>query len=239
MRIKKPIKRSEIRSVIYTEERWKLLKELREKAISIMSILEKEQIPCIVHGSVARGDVNPDSDIDIFIPLLVPPYKVELSLERHGLEPIKREIVQATPWHVIKAHIYLDEQTVITFPLTHMTRIEREFYKFGGELTLEELKQGKRVPGVDKRLMLIYPRPYGHDEYSIIGMESEVARILGVSLDIVREREYVLLRRDEIGRTGVFIRRELAPNESFESVLEELSRKHVLVRKKLRELGLV
>ncbi|MCD6095212.1 MAG: nucleotidyltransferase domain-containing protein [Thermoprotei archaeon] len=234
---KKPIKRSEIFTVVYGEERWKLLNELRRKAISIMSILEREQIPCIVHGSVARGDVNPNSDIDIFIPIILPPYKVELALERHGLEPIKKEIVQATPWHVIKAHIYLDERTVVTFPLTRMTRIEREFYKFGGELTLSELIKGKRVPGVDKRLMLIYPKPYGHDEYSIIGIEDEVARILNVSVDIVKEREYVLLRRDEIGRTGVFIKRELAPDEPFESVLKELSKKHVLVRKKLQELG--
>ncbi|MCD6407232.1 nucleotidyltransferase domain-containing protein, partial [Candidatus Aerophobetes bacterium] len=54
------------REVIYTPKRWAILWEKREKALKIMERL-KEFDPH-VYGSVARGDVRKDSDIDIIIP---------------------------------------------------------------------------------------------------------------------------------------------------------------------------
>ncbi|RLF19157.1 MAG: DNA polymerase subunit beta [Thermoprotei archaeon] len=235
MRVKKPIRVGDRIQVVYSDDRWNLLRLLRSKAMRIMKVLNAAGLPAIVHGSVARGDVTKESDIDVFIPLNVPSYKVELALEQAGFKIYARMITQATPWHVIKGHIYLDELTIITFPLTRMTKLEREFYRFGGELTLDELKRDIRVPGVDKRLMMIEPRPYGHDEWPIIGREHEVAKILKVSIDIVKERVYVLTRRDEVGRTGVFLKELLLPEESFEEALERIARDKPQVKKKLRE----
>ena len=41
-------------------------------------------------------------------------------------------------------------------------------------------------------------------------------------------------RRDEVGRTGVFVKRELAPDESFEAVLADLAARNPAVRRRLR-----
>jgi predicted nucleotidyltransferase len=59
-------------------------------------------------------------------------------------------------------------------------------------------------------------------EGPVVGREAEVAKRIGVSLDIVRERVQVLKRRADIGHTGIFLQRELAPDESFEAVFEQL-----------------
>ncbi|RLE77064.1 MAG: DNA polymerase subunit beta, partial [Thermoprotei archaeon] len=74
---------------------------------------------------------------------------------------------------------------------------------------------------------------------SILGIEREVARILGVSLDIVEERKSVLLRRDEVGRTGVFLRRIVGRAQSFEEALAELARVNSVLRRKLVEHGVL
>ena len=234
---KKPIRYAETIKVVYDRERWNLLKKLREKALKIMKALEEQHIYAIVHGSIARGDVNKKSDIDIFIPNPPASLIIETALERANFKPTRRLIIQATPSYAIKAYIELDEQTSISFPLCKLRKIEREFYKFGGEIDLEKLKAGIRVPGVDKRLMLIEPTEYGHIESSIIGRESEIAKILSLSLDIVLDRVRALLRRDEIGRTGVFLKRELAPDEGFEAVLNDLAKENPAVRRRLRLYG--
>lgn len=230
----KPIKTGDRREVIYSANHWKLLKNLRSKAIKIMQTLKTRNLISIIHGSIARGDVKPSSDIDIIIPYQVPSFRVETALEQAGIIPQKRTIVQATPRHVVKAHIQIDEDTTITFPLMELRRLEREFYKFGGELTLEELMEDKRVSGVDKRLMLITPTRKGHLETPIIGREAEVARQLNISIDIVHERIRVLTRRDEIGRTGVYLKRVLARDESFEEVLKRLIDKDPAIRRRMR-----
>ncbi|MEM4808351.1 MAG: hypothetical protein QW462_04065, partial [Candidatus Nezhaarchaeales archaeon] len=146
-------------------------------------------------------------------------------------------LTQATPAHAVKAHIYLDERTVITFPLTSLTRHEREFYKFGGELGFDELKEGKRVCGIDKRLKLIEPTPRGHYEEPIIGKELYAANKVGVSLDVVQERIKVLMRRDEVGRTGVYLKYEVNPHESFEEALMTLASKDPALRRVLISRG--
>jgi len=232
---KKPIIRQERIEVVYSAERWRILSELRRKAIKIMEALERAHIYCIAHGSIARGDVSPKSDIDIFIPQIYPSFTIENTLRMADIPISRRILVQATPTYSVKGYIEINEQQHISFPLCRMREIEREFYKFGGEADLETLRRNIRVPGVDKRLMLIEPTKNGHIESSIIGREEKVAKILGISVNTVLDRVHALLRRDRIGRTGLFIERELAPDESFEMVLKRLAETNPAVRRRLRE----
>jgi len=231
---KKPVLRNESLEIIYDDNHWKLLKRLRAEAIKLMSILNRLSIFSIVHGSIARGDVSEESDIDIFIPDVVSSFLVETALERARVPISRRLLIQATPTYSIKAYIEIDEKRSISFPLSKLRKTEREFYKFGGEATLEMLRKNVRVPGVDKRLMLIEPTPEGHVESSIVGREGEVAKLLGISMKTVLDRVRVLKRRDEVGRTGLFIERELSPHETFESVLKKLSERNPAVRRRLR-----
>jgi len=231
---KKPLLRDERLEVIYDEEHWRLLRRLRAGAIEIMSVLNDLRIFSIVHGSIARGDISKKSDVDIFIPDVVSSFLIEMALERAGIPISRRILIQATPTYSIKAYIEIDEGRSISFPLSKLRKTEREFYKFGGEATLEMLKREIRTPGVDKRLMLIEPTAKGHVESSVIGRENEVAKLLGVSVETVLDRVRALTRRDKIGRTGLFIERELLPEETFESALKELAEKNPAVRRRLR-----
>jgi len=82
--------------------------------------------------------------------------------------------------------------------------------------------------------MLIEPTPEGHVESTVAGREEEVANLLGVSVNTVLDRVRALLRRDEVGRTGVFIERELSPDETFELVLKKLADQNPAVRRRLK-----
>jgi len=233
---KKPLRRPEFSEIVYTSERWKLLEEKRAKAIRIMEALEKFNMESIVHGSIARGDVTEKSDVDILIPNQPSSFLVETALEIAGIPINRRVVVQATPAYAMKAYIEIDERTSVSFPLMKMRKVEREFYKFGGEATLKDLKAGLRFPGVDKRLMLIEPTEKGHRESSIVGCEEQAAKLLGISLETVLDRVHALLRRDEIGRTGVFIEKELAEGETFEQVLKKLAEENPAVRRRLKSI---
>ena len=230
----KPVKRTEHREIIYDSGRWTLLQEKRNKAISLMAALERSHLQTIVHGSVARGDVTEKSDIDVFIPEPASSFQIETALETAKIAIINRLVVQATPTYNMKAHIEIDEKTTVTFPLMNMRKVEREFYKFGGEATLNQLRSNERVPGVDKRLMLIEPTETGHEETSIIGCEEHVAKNLGISVETVRDRVHALLRRDVVGRTGVFIKKELTANETFELALKRLAKENPAVRRRMK-----
>nr|MDO8098161.1 nucleotidyltransferase domain-containing protein [Candidatus Njordarchaeota archaeon] len=219
--------------VVYSDEDWRLLKQIREEAINYMKILQQSGIPSIVHGSVARGDVSSASDIDIFVPVEISSFKVELALKGAEVDYVSRRIELATPQHAIKAHIDIAENRTMTFPLTKLRRREWEFYRFGGVIDLNEILVDKRVVGVDKRLLLIEPTSKGHFESSITGKESSVAKLLGISVDLVEERVRVLGRRDAVGRTGVYLRRELSPDENFEKVLKEISERDPIIRRRL------
>jgi predicted nucleotidyltransferase len=83
--------------------------------------------------------------------------------------------------------------------------------------------------------MLIEPTEKGHIESSIIGREERVAKILEISVDTVLNRVRILLRRDSVGRTGLFIERELPPDETFESMLKKLASVNPALRRRLRE----
>ena len=60
------------------------------------------------------------------------------------------------------------------------------------------------------------------------------ARILGVSLNTVLDRVRALLRRDKIGRTGVFIEKVLAPDETFEQAMKKIADKNPAVRRRTK-----
>lgn len=231
----KPLRTVSEREITYSEEYWGLFKDFRESASQILSALKEQGVEALVHGSVARGDVNEDSDVDIIIPQTISSFKVELALQEEGFRPNKREIVMATPWQLPKAHISLGENQMVTFPLLKPKRLELEFYQFGGAVGLAKVKEGERVPGVDKRLVLIEPIANGHRESQVIGRENGVAKRVGVSVDIVQERVQVLTRRAEIGRTGVFLQQELTLEENFETVLKRIADKNPEVKRRFKE----
>ena len=231
---KKPVKRAERLEVVYDGRRWRLLRQLREKAVQLMETLDSSHLPSIVHGSIARGDVSETSDIDVFLPDPPSSFVVETVLERSGFSVVHREVVQATPVYALKGYLWLDEGTSLSFPLVKLRQVEKDFYRFSGEATLSALKDDKRVLGVDKQLMLIEPTKQGHTETAVVGREEEAANRLGVTLNTVLDRVHALLRRDEIGRTGVFIQKELQPNETFEQVTKKLADRNPAVRRRTK-----
>jgi predicted nucleotidyltransferase len=228
------VKRADRVEVVYSERHWKLLLKLRQEAIEIMVALEKASLGCMTHGSLARGDVSVNSDIDVFIPDPSGSFLIESAIERAGLAVNQRILVQATPTYAPKGYIELAPQRVVSFPLMKMRTVERDFYRFGGEAALHTLRNSVRVAGVDKRLMLIEPTERGHVESSIVGRENAVAKLLGVSVETVLDRVHALLRRNEVGRTGVFVKRELASDETFEMALQRLVDENPAVRRRLR-----
>jgi len=234
---KKPVTRAERIEVVYNKKHWNLLKELRLKTVQMMEALNKFHLYSIVHGSIARGDISEKSDTDVFLPDASSSFMIESALENAGISFSRRVIVQATPLYAVKGYIEVDEQRCVSFSLLKLRPSERFFYKFGGEATLEMLRDNARVPGVDKRLMLIEPTQEGHVESTVVGQEEKVARLLGISVDTVRERVHTLLRRDEVGRTGVFVEEELSPNETFEMALKKLAEKNPAVRRRFRLYG--
>lgn len=219
--------------VAYDEGRWIYLRSLRGEVAALMRPLASAHIECLVYGSLARGDVKPTSDVDIFIPIPPAPELVEAALERAGLYAIEREIVQATPGYAAKGYIYTGDRRGYSFPLVHLLPAERDFYGFAGSVTLKQVDEGVRVPGVDKRLMLIEPTPRGHVESPVAGREGQVARLLGVDTRIVSERVRTLERRRSLGRTGVYLKHSLEPGEGFGEALHRLSLSRPAVRKRL------
>ncbi len=234
---RKPLKRFEYREVTYAEHRWQLLSKLRAQAAEIMECLQKHRIASIVHGSIARGDIDPESDIDVFVPNPPSSFLIENALEICGFPASRRLVVQATPSYAMKGYMEIDERRCVSFPLMKLRSVERDFYMFGGETNLAMLNRKQRVKGVDKRLMLIEPTATGHVESTIVGREQAVANCLGVSIETVFDRVHALLRRDRVGRTGVFIEKELSATDPFEMVLKELADQNPAVRRRLKLFG--
>jgi len=212
---------------------------MRARAEHVIRALGEWGEVTIAHGSLARGDVDEHSDIDLLIQTDVSTQLIESRLLAAGFEALDREIAQATPTHSPKAHIYLDSEHVssVTIPLIPLRRVESEFYRFGGAIGPTELRENIRVPGCTKRLTLVEPNKEGHAESSILGSEPRVASLLGVSLQIVRERVRVLERRDKVGRTGVFLRATVPDDSTFEEELSKQARENPALRRTLRVRG--
>ena len=219
------------REITYSPETWEQLHTLRRRASEVLEALHARNIDGVVFGSVARGDVKPSSDVDIFIPSIVSSMQVAIALEHFNI--LERSIVQATPRALVKAHLTLEDDTSVIFPLIQPRQTELEFYKFGGEIGLEGIKDGLRACGVDKRLMLIEPIPEGHIETPLSDVSSGfAAKKIGVGQAIVEERKRVLERRADVGRTGIYLERQLGPDEGFEQVLDDLKIEDPAIRRR-------
>lgn len=229
------ILRTHDRIVEYTKADWENLTEKRNRAKILLNMFIKEGFKPYVIGSIARGDVHRDSDIDLIFPYVISPFKVEYLLTSQGFENYFREIIMATPNDSLKMYIYLSELECISFPISKLDKKSLEFYNFGGKISYQQLKKEIRVPGIDKRLVLIEPLKQGHREISVIGNEHIAAKQVNVSLDTILERKKVLLKRERLGKTGVFLKRSIDFEESTEDVLKELARTKRIVRKKLYE----
>ena len=220
--------------VEYTEDHWRLLRLLRAEAAEMMRPLYEAHIEAVVYGSIARGDVSEGSDVDIWMPSPPSPTFVQAVLERRGVRIRRREIIQATPSYAAKAYLYTEPDRGYSLPLVKLRASEAEFYRYAGSLGYRELQAGGRVPGVDKRLMLIEPTETGHRESSVQGMEGYVAGRLGVETRIVQERVRTLERRGKVGRTGVYIKRVLADDEDFGAVFRQLAASKPALRRRIR-----
>ena len=230
---KEKILRDHFEKIIYSKEDWILFKQKRKNALNLLEMFAKEGFNPIVHGSVARGDIHENSDIDIVFFQKIPPFQIELVLEKNNYKNYFREIIMATPVDSIKLYIHLSELDCITLPLSRLDKKNMEFYDFGGKIDIKQLKSDVRVMGIDKRLVLIKPNSQGHEEISIIGNEANIAKEVGISIGTLNERKKVLLRREKYGRTGVFLKRSIQINETTEDVLKSLAKKKSIIRKKL------
>ena len=229
-------RKTDLKEIIYDRNQWTLISKYRMNGKKILCALIKSKLTPSIYGSVARGDVTKNSDIDIIIPEVFSSFQIESSLERLDIPIQNRYIIQATPSHAIKAYIELNSVTTISFPLTRLKKIEREFYKFGGEINLRQIDSNRRVHGVDKRLMLIEPTKTGHIERGIVGIEDYVAKNIGISTQTILNRVNILQKREETGKTGVFIKKIVPTDFTFELVLKKLADKNPAVRRRLKNI---
>ncbi|MDT7876186.1 MAG: nucleotidyltransferase domain-containing protein [Sulfolobus sp.] len=211
----------------YDVKHWKLLEAKRERAKEILKILQNQGMEGFIYGSVARGDVNEKSDIDVIV--------FNPDILKLDLIPCDHKfIVQATPYSTPKAYISLnpEETEVISFPLSKLSRREIEFYYFGGLISFKDIEEGKRVPGVNKKLMIIIPTEKGHIEIPLRGNEDYAVKVLkNVSHDTILERERLLTKREERGHTGLFLKYELDVDESVESAVNNLYKSNKYFRR--------
>ncbi|BDC19160.1 nucleotidyltransferase domain-containing protein [Acidianus sp. HS-5] len=216
----------------YTENQWRLFIEKRKRAREILEYLQKKSIKGYAYGSIARGDVKKSSDIDIIV------FESNI-LELDLIEADHKYIIQATPTSSPKAYISLnpEETEVISFPLSKLKKDEEEFYYFGGLVSLDDIIKCIRKPGINKELKLIIPNKNGHDEISLKGNEDYAARLLKISISTIIEREKLLMKREDKGRTGVFLKYELSGNENLEEAIRELNRSNKFFRRALYDFG--
>lgn len=221
--------------IIYNKEQWKFFENIRDNCKKIMQSLFVNRIECYTYGSIARGDIKKNSDIDIIIPYAISSFKVELSLENAGFRINEKMIVMATPSHTPKAVIGIQSNYAlisISFPLIEFQDRDTDFYGFAGRLSYKELVVSKRKPGVNKKLQLISPEEDGHSSQGLGHLNVvEVSKILGTEITIINERIRVLKRRSEKGRTGVFLKRYLDKDEQFETEFKRIVDSNSIVKK--------
>ena len=217
----------------YTENQWTLFHSKRNLVKLISAPLDNGGLKFLIYGSMARGDVNPLSDIDIILLQRLSSFQIESILDQGNVQIVGKEIVQATPGDAIKGHIYLPNETTLTFFLSDANEVSFEFYKFGGAIDSVMLEKDIRTPGVTKRLTLIIPNEKGHREVNLIGNESYAQKLLGVHPKIIEVRKRVLEKRDKTGRTGVFLKKSLTCDQNFEEQLKKIADSNPIVRRKL------
>jgi len=223
------------RYVIYSEEHWEILNALRRRAVEVLTCLEAlRPEPCVV-GSVARGDVHKDSDIDIFFEEEVAPSIVLTRMDICRLELLWYEVIWASPSTAVKLVFQLGFNVKITVPLSPLTPAEKEFPLYAGRVFLADIRRGQRVPGVNKFLQFIQPTREGHIEWYIVGREEEVARRLGVSLATVLERKHFRLKRLREGKSGFIVHGKFDPSYPVEKAVRELAEKNSLLRRKISD----
>ncbi len=230
-----------VREVIYDESHWKIFREKRLKSIRILEALRRCGINlAIAHGSIARGDIDIGSDVDVS--LLKPyPYGItKLCLENSGFKIYNIVIIQPTPKHTPKIYLYLDhlEEQSVSIPIVELEPIEIEYYRFSGMVTLDDLYMDRRVCGVNKKLMFIEPTDRGHREFPVIGYEGYIAKRLGVSISVVMDRVEALTRRIREGHTGLFIEREIPYFEEIEKAIDDLCNENTLFKRRVERYGL-
>ena len=217
--------------VLYNDEHWYRFKKLRDITYDVLNQL-KSLYP-IFHGSIARGDIHEKSDIDVAFHKPLSEFKIISNLDR---DPMERWIMQATPLSAIKGVLIFDQYN-ISYPLIPLYPQEEEFYKFGGSLSFKDIKDEKykRTPGVNKKLLFIEPTENGHIETRISPRNAgSFAKILNIKIDTVLERIRVLERRNKVGRTGVFLKRILMPEESFGEILTQIERSNPATRRRIQ-----
>ncbi|MFW9994727.1 MAG: nucleotidyltransferase domain-containing protein [Candidatus Odinarchaeota archaeon] len=217
-----------------SDDDFAIISSKRKKALGCLERLHESGLPAFTYGSICRGDIREQSDIDIFIPRVVPSFRVELALEKYNFE--ERLITQATPNHTIKGIIQLDTDLSVGFPLTPLKPLEEDFYVFAGKLDRTGLKNDLYVAGVNKRLEFISMETAskGYWKESLAGLNPlEVAKKLGTALAIVEERIRVLTIRDEKGRKGIFLKKVVTDDFTFEQELKHLADRNPVVRRYL------
>jgi len=215
------------------------LATLRSRAGDLLSLLDNGGLTdCFTYGSLARGDINLNSDIDIFVNT-TSSFLLEYLLKDHGEIIDERILTQATPNHTPKGIFNLrgTNKITIVFPLISLRSREEEFYNFGGKITLQELQQKSYKPGINKKLQFVQKIDKVLNFSYIEGMEHMYAKKLGISLELVQERVRVLLRRHKIGRTGMFLVERLNRDEQFEQVLQQLANEKPAIRRFLKRYG--
>lgn len=227
----KPVKVRDSIEVLYSTEHWALLNSFRFRARSLMALLPYS----LLVGSVARGDVHSGSDIDVALMEPIAPSLIEEKLLEASLVIDAREIVQATPRSTPKLYIHLRGNAKVSLPLAPLSPLEEEFFRFAGSINYNELERRIRKPGVNKKLLVVLPTERGHVEYSIVGREEEVAELLEIPPALVKERVTALLRRDERGRSGLFLRVQVPQWESTERIVVRLAQRVPALKKRLKD----
>ncbi|MHA1379019.1 MAG: nucleotidyltransferase domain-containing protein [Candidatus Helarchaeota archaeon] len=219
--------------ILYSNQTWDLFRQKREIAFRLMEELNK--FSPFIHGSIARGDIKSTSDIDLIIPYLIDEFQLIQPLESANYEIKERWIVQATPLSAIKANLILTPEISITIPLIPFYPREFQFYDFGGKIGIEEIKNNLRVPGINKQLLFIEPTEKGHIETRVNEKNAgKIAKLLHISISTILERIRVLERRDNVGRTGIYLKQLVPPDKSFGQILNKISSKFPATRRRIR-----
>ena len=154
---------------------------------------------------------------------------------------MKRKIVQGTPNQTPKMEYQLGVNTNIhlSVPFVQLSNRENDFISFAGKLSLTKFQNGEYANCVNKKLLLVEPmdnKGYNYHYTSIRDLPyNDIAKKINVGVDIILERIRVLSRRDDIGRTGLYIDYELNPSEEPEKVLKELASQRQELRRLLQK----